>query len=179
MLAFEGVSKHHPKRHALSLLGEALGGGMASPLFQEVREKRGLVYAVGSGTDQSLDSGRLVIYAGTGAEHVAELLRVAVGELRRVAEQGVQPDDFARAMNRALVQLATAREKPMSLGLRMAEGRIEFGEWRSPEEVMAEFEEITPEDVREMARLVANSMPALAMVGPVPDADYQAILAAA
>ncbi len=83
LLGLQSVGETDPSIHAHKVLARALGGGMSSPLFQEVREKRGLVYSIHAGSDHGTDYGDLIVSAGTSAEHVEELLAV---HLRRTGE---------------------------------------------------------------------------------------------
>ena len=171
LLGLQSVPETDPSVYAHKVMARALGGGMSSPLFQEVREKRGLVYAVSAYSDHGADHGDFVVYAGTTAKHVDELLKVATGEIAKVATK-VAEQDLVRAKNSILVQLATAKEKPFSLAQGIAGSLFERGRVMTPGEVMQHVEAVTLEDVRAAAELVMRSAPTVSLVGPVPEADY-------
>jgi predicted Zn-dependent peptidase len=178
LLGLQSVAETDPTVYAHKVLARALGGGMSSPLFQEVREKRGLVYSVGAFSDHGVDHGELVITAGTTAKHVDELLTVACGELTKVT-QSVTEADMTRAKNGLLVRLATAKEKPFSLAQGIAGSLFELGEIHTPEYAMRMVEAVTMDDVTAAARRVVASNPTISLVGPVPDVDYHGRVRAA
>ncbi len=178
LLGLQSVPETDPAVWAHKLFGRALGGGMSSPLFQEVREKRGLVYSVHAGSDHGRDTGDFVVSAGTTAKHVEELLDVACGEITK-ATVGVAEADLRRAKNTLLVRLATAKEKPFTLAQAIAGSLFDHGRVRPPEETMCLVEAVTLDDVRDAAAAVARTHPTVSLVGPVPDIDYQARVRAA
>ena len=92
-----GISQTHPSRYAGYVLNTALGGGMSSRLFQEVREKRGKVYSIYSFLSSYLDCGYFAIYAGTNPEWVDEVLEITLGELKSVVREGLTSAELARA----------------------------------------------------------------------------------
>jgi predicted Zn-dependent peptidase len=160
------------------VLARALGGGMSSPLFQEVREKRGLVYSVHAYSDHGADHGDFVIFAGTTAKHVEELFTVACGELTKATTQ-ISEQDIVRAKNAMLVGLATAKERPFSLAQGIAGSLFERGFVMTPEQTMEAVNAVTIDDVQKAASSVIASQPTISLVGPVPDADYHAKVIAA
>jgi predicted Zn-dependent peptidase len=178
LLGLQSVSETHPSVYAHKVLGRALGGGMSSPLFQEVREKRGLVYSVHAYSDHGADHGDFVIFAGTTAKHVEELFDVACGELTK-ATTHMAEQDVTRAKNAILVGLATAKERPFSLAQGIAGSFFERGFVMTPEQTMEAVAAVTVEDVKEAARTVIASQPTISLVGPVPEADYHAKVIAA
>ncbi len=171
LLGLHSVGETDPAVHAHKVLARALGDGMSSPLFQEVREKRGLVYSVHAFADNGADYGDLIVYAGTTAKHVGELLKVACDQIAE-ATRRVSEADMTRAKNSLLVQIATAKEKPFTLARGLAGSLFEHGHVISPEEAMRKIEAVTMEDVTAAARVVVASNPTLSLVGPVPEADY-------
>ena len=178
LLGLRSVPETDPTVFAHKVLARALGGGMSSPLFQEVREKRGLVYSVHAYSDHGHDHGDFVIFAGTTAKHVDELLSVACAELVKTVEH-VSDQDMARAKNALLVGLATARERPFSLAQGIAGSLFDRGVVLTPEEVMRKVEAVSVDEVRQAARQVIASTPTISLVGPVPEADYHARVVAA
>lgn len=172
LLGFEGPGEADARHYAYSILASALGGGMSSPIFQEVRGKRGLAYAVGAHDHTGADHGLFNVYAGTGAEHVEECLRVVCQEIARAAAEGVTEADLTRAKNQYLVQVAQAQEQPFSLVRGLAEFLLRTGHLQTPEATIEAVRGVTAEAVREAAQRVVTSAPTLALVGPVPEGDY-------
>ena len=178
LLGLQSVAETDPAVHAHKLLARALGGGMSSPLFQEVREKRGLVYSVHASSDHGVDHGDLIVSAGTTAKHVEELLAVTCGELMKATAQ-IAETDLTRAKNTQLVRLATAKEKPFSLAQGIAGRLFAYGAIISPEQAMQAVAAVTMEDVRAAAQAVVATAPTISLVGPAPDIDYHATVRAA
>jgi len=92
-----GISQVDPLRFAAYVMNTAVGGGMSSRLFQEVREKRGRVYSIYSFISSFLDCGYFGIYAGTNPEWVDEVIEVTLGEICKVSREGLKPNELARA----------------------------------------------------------------------------------
>ena len=178
LLGLQSVPETDPTVWAHKVMARALGGGMSSPLFQEVREKRGLVYSVSAYSDHGADHGELVMFAGTTAKHVDELLTVACGEITK-ATAHVSETDMTRAKNSLLVGLATAKERPFSLARGIAGSLFEHGMIMTPEDAMRKVEAVTLDDVKAAARMMVTSNPTVSLVGPVPDQDYHGQVRAA
>ena len=178
LLGLQSVPETDPTVWAHKVMARALGGGMSSPLFQEVREKRGLVYSVSAYSDHGVDHGEMVMFAGTTAKHVDELLTVACGEITK-ATAHVAETDMMRAKNSLLVGLATAKERPFSLARGIAGSLFEHGTIMTPEDAMRKVEAVTLDDVKAAARTVVASNPTVSLVGPVPDQDYHGQVRAA
>jgi predicted Zn-dependent peptidase len=160
------MNAHHPDRFALSLLDGVLGGGMASRLFQEIREKRGLAYAVYSYSALYQDTGEFAVYAGTrpsNAEEVVELIRA---ELDRVASQGVTPDELDRVRQAATGHLVLGMESTRNRMQRLGKNEVTGGEILSADEIMERFNAVTMDDVRRVSAEVLSAEKALAVIGP-------------
>jgi predicted Zn-dependent peptidase len=160
------MNAHHPDRFALSLLDGVLGGGMASRLFQEIREKRGLAYAVYSYSALYQDTGEFAVYAGTrpsNAEEVVELIRT---ELDRVASEGVTPDELDRVRQAATGQLVLGMESTRNRMQRLGKNEVTGGEILSADEIMERFNAVTMDDIRRVSAEVLSAEKALAVIGP-------------
>jgi predicted Zn-dependent peptidase len=169
-----------PGWRAAQRLALALGGSMSSPLFQEIREKRGLVYHVGCHADIADDHGAFLVEAGTGGDaNVSELMQVLRDELRRVQDVGITEEDFERATNMVLAASAEYRESPGHLAQHI--GRAFFLHGRPPSlvEERSGILAVTSRDVQEAARTIFARMPAIAMAGAAPEADYVSMVRAA
>jgi predicted Zn-dependent peptidase len=178
LLGLQSVNETHADVYAHKILARALGGGMSSPLFQEVREKRGLVYSVHAYSDHGADHGDFVLFAGTTAKHVEELFSVACGELTKMTT-AISEQDMTRAKNSLLVGLATAKERPFSLAQGIAGSFFERGFVMTPEQAMEAVAAVTVDDVQRAAKTIIASQPTISLVGPVPEADYHAKVIAA
>jgi predicted Zn-dependent peptidase len=160
------MNAHHPDRFALSLLDGVLGGGMASRLFQEIREKRGLAYAVYSYSALYQDTGEFAVYAGTrpsNAEEVVELIRT---ELDRVANEGVTPDELDRVRQAATGHLVLGMESTRNRMQRLGKNEVTGGEILSADEIMERFNAVTMDDIRRVSAEVLSAEKALAVIGP-------------
>lgn len=174
-IAFESVKLLDDRLYHHLLLAGAFGGGMSSPLFTEIREKRGLVYSTGCFADIDIDYGRIIISGGMTAENVEEFVSVAAQEFRKMTET-VKEADLMRAKNAQLTALATLCEKPYSSMLFLARSYWQRGHIRDAAEIRAAIEAVTLDDVRMAAEAVLTTAPTIAMVGPIPDADYAGLI---
>ena len=121
-----GISQSHRLRYAAYVLNTALGGGMSSRLFQEVREKRGRVYSIYSFISSFIDSGYFGVYAGTNPEWVDEVLEVTIAELRKVELNGLEPAELARAKSQLQGNMLLGMESTDSRMNRLARNEIYF-----------------------------------------------------
>jgi len=176
-MAFEGPAVRDAAAFTAQIYATALGGGMSSRLFQELRERRGLCYTVFAQAGAYSDTGMITLYAGTGADEIGELAGLTVDELRRAGG-----DLSVAEIERARAQLKAG----LLMGLEGPSGRAEriarmIAVWdRVPDiaETIARIEAVTPGDVREFAaRLAAAGDPAVALFGPVAGAPDHAALA--
>jgi predicted Zn-dependent peptidase len=173
LLGWQSVPETDPRVYAHRMMTTAIGGGMSSPLFQEVREKRGLVYAVHAGHDSGPDYGEFMMQAGATPENLDELVKVACGVFAG-AGAAITAHDLERARNRELVGYATIKEKPFSLARYLASNLFDHGRVVEPDEEKRAVEAVTIADLAEAAASVFQTKPTVALVGPVPDKDYLA-----
>ena len=176
-MAFETASYRNDEIYTAQVFSLALGGGMSSRLFQEVREKRGLCYTIYAQAGAYVDTGSLTIYAGTSGTDVAELSMLCIDELRRSA------DDMSEAeINRARVQMKAGMlmglESPSSRCERLARMVMIWGRVPGLDEVVAKIDAVdTGAVVEYAARLCASGVPSLALYGPVEAAPNVSVLA--
>ncbi|MBN8185860.1 insulinase family protein [Salipiger thiooxidans] len=169
-LAFEGPGYSDPAFYAAQIYAIALGGGMSSRLFQEIREKRGLCYTIFAQTGAYADTGLTTIYAGTSGEELAELAGITIDEMKRAAED-MSPEEVARARAQMKAGLLMGLESSSSRAERMARMVQIWGEVPAIEETVARIDNVTTGDVRVFAEQAASSAPAaLALYGPVSGA---------
>ncbi|MEM8589236.1 MAG: pitrilysin family protein [Pseudomonadota bacterium] len=166
LLGFPGISYHDPEFYATSVLSMLLGGGMSSRLFQEIREKRGLVYSVYSFTSAYSDGGLFGIYAGTGGDETAELIPVLCDEIATVAKT-VSDEEVARAR----AQLKASQ----LMGLESTSGRCEqlgnqmliFNRPLPVAETVAKIDAVDAQAVANAAQRLFTGRPTLAALGQV------------
>ncbi len=139
-LGTPGISQSAEERYAAYLLNTALGGGMSSRLFQEVREKRGRAYSVYSFLSSYLDAGYVGIYVGTSAEWVEEVVSIIMAELRALKRDGLRPDELTRVKNQLKGNLLLGLETSDNRMSRIAKNEIYFGMDISPETVGARID---------------------------------------
>lgn len=169
VLGMPGVSRVDDRRFALGVLNSALGGGMSSRLFQEVREKRGLVYSVYSYNAQYADAGLFGIYAGCLPNRVDEVLDLCRTELDKVVAGGITAEEMARGKGQLRGSLVLGLEDTSSRMSRIGKSELLYGELLSVDELLRRIDAVTDEDVRQVAQEVLGATPTLAVVGPFED----------
>ncbi|WP_299615955.1 pitrilysin family protein, partial [Pelagibius sp.] len=166
LLGFDAPGYLDGDYYALSLLSMLFGGGMSSRLFQEVREKRGLVYSVYSFHSAFLDGGLFGIYAGTGEAEVAELVPVVCGEMTKLTESiGAEELDRARAQVRA--SLLMSRESGASRAEQLAQQLLIYGRSIPLAEVLEKIDAVRLDDLRRVAGRLLASPPTVTAIGPL------------
>ena len=165
VLGFPSVGYADPDYYPTLLLSTLLGGGMSSRLFQEVREKRGLVYSVYSFTQPFVDGGVFGVYAGTGEDEAAELMPVAIAELRKV-QNGVTETELARARAQVKASLLMSLESTGSRCEQLARQLQVFGRVIPTAETVGKLAAVTVADVERAAARHCRAVPTLAVLGP-------------
>jgi len=146
-----GIARGDDRRFALRVLDTILGGSTSSRLFQEVREKRGLAYAVYSYASQFIDSGQVGIYVGTRPDNVAEAMDVIGGELRRVVEDGVTAEELERARENVKGRTTLSMESTLARMNRLGSAVLMGVPLLTLDEVLAEIDAVSLEDVNSLA----------------------------
>jgi predicted Zn-dependent peptidase len=146
-LGAPGIAQVDSERYAAHLLNLALGGGMSSRLFQEIREKRGKAYSVYSFLSSYLDAGYLGFYVGTSAESAREVLELIQVEIDRIMRTGLTPVELTRTRNQMKGSLLLGLETSDSRMSRIAKNEIYFGRDVSVEEVAAGLDAVTNDDI--------------------------------
>lgn len=166
VLGFPGLPFANGAHYALQVFSSVLGGGLSSRLFQQVREQRGLAYAVDAFHWPFSDCGVFGISAGTAPADVAELIDVALACLRQAAED-VTEAEVARARAQMKVGLLASLESPGGKLEQMARQVLLFGRAIPREELAARLDAVTLEDVRAAGRSLLGHQPSVAAVGPL------------
>ncbi len=162
-----GIPAKSEDRYAMAALNNVLGGGMSSRLFQEVREKRGLAYAVYSYHQAYSDAGAIKTYVGSTTGNVEEAVKVIVEQLGRVGEEPVDEEELERTKQQLKSSTLLALESTSARMNRVGRSIITGAELLTPEEISACIEAVTPDDITRLAKkhLDANQM-YLSAVGP-------------
>lgn len=164
---FPGIAGNDPEIYAAQVYVTALGGGMSSRLFQEVREKRGLCYSVYAFANAFRDGGLIGIYAGTGADEAAGLSAVVAGEMASLAETA-NADEIARAKAQLKSGLLMGLERPAARAEQIATQLLTYGRVLSIDELTEKLEAVDVSAVRRFgSRLMEAATPALVALGPV------------
>jgi len=165
-LGTPGIAQSAEERYAGYLLNTALGGGMSSRLFQEVREKRGRAYSVYSFLSSYLDAGYLGIYVGTSAEWVEEVVTIILSELKTLKKDGLRPDELARVKNQLKGNLLLGLETSDNRMSRIAKNEIYFGMDIEPKEVAARIDATSNDAIIALAnQLVRPEATAITLLG--------------
>lgn len=169
-LGLESPNYCDPEIYTAQIYSTALGGGMSSRLFQEVREKRGLCYTIYAQTGAYADTGMTTIYAGTSGAQVAELAEITIDELKRAAED-MTPQEIERARTQMKAGLLMGLESPSSRAERLARMLAIWNRIPDLSETVERIDAVTDADVRRFAEHMAvTARPALALYGPVSGA---------
>jgi predicted Zn-dependent peptidase len=166
IFGFKGFGFHDPDYYAAQVYSMALGGGMSSRLFQEVREKRGLVYTINSFTVDFHDGGLFGIYAGTGEEQVAELMPVLCAELAR-SRAGFSASEIERAKAQLKAGVVMGMESTFQRAEALALNLLTYGRHIPLPEVIAEIDAVDDRMLQRVAQRLLASPPTLAGMGPL------------
>jgi predicted Zn-dependent peptidase len=147
-----GLSRNDPRRHAQSVLDTVLGGSMSSRLFQEVREKRGLAYSVGSYVIGYADSGQVGVYLGTREDNLTTACEVIGAELRRIGREPLPAAELQRAKDHLKGRLVLGMESSGTRMNRIGRSVLTGTELLTIDELIARVDAVTAEDVLELAR---------------------------
>jgi predicted Zn-dependent peptidase len=157
---------HWEHRWALSVLNTALGGGLSSRLFQQIRETRGLAYSVYSTVDTFADSGALSIYAACLPERFAEVVRVTVDVLEDVARDGITETEYRIAKGSMRGGLVLGLEDSGSRMNRIGRSELNYGAHRTIADTLSRIEAVTLDEVNSVARKLLTRQYGGAVLGP-------------
>jgi predicted Zn-dependent peptidase len=169
LLGVPGLSRHDPRRSALSVLNTALGGGPSSRLFQQVREQRGLAYSVYSSSVSYADAGAFSVYAGCAPERLEEVVTVIRAVLSEVAADGLTPAEVVRAQGNLRGGLVLGLEDTPSRMNRIGRSELDHGYQRTVGESLDRIAAVTQADVAALARELLTQPLTAAVVGPFDD----------
>jgi predicted Zn-dependent peptidase len=177
VLGCEGLSRNDDRRFALGILNAALGGGMSSRLFQEVREKRGLAYSVYSFASQHAETGTWGVYVGCLPAKADEVLAICQEEIAKVVSGGLTDAELERGKGQLRGSIVLSLEDPSSRMSRLGKAELVYPRLEPVEEILASIEAVTHDDVRRVAAEILDQPKVLAVVGPFDDdANFAAAL---
>jgi predicted Zn-dependent peptidase len=178
VLGCAGICRTDDRRFALGVLNAALGGGMSSRLFQEIREKRGLAYSVYSFSAQHADVGLWGIYAGCLPAKADEVLAICAEEVAKVCADGLTAEELERGKGQLRGSIVLGLEDPSSRMSRIGKSELVYPRLEPVDEILASIGAVTLDDVQQVAQAILSRPKALAVVGPYDDADsFTAVLA--
>ena len=169
VLGVNGLVRTDDRRYTLGVLNAALGGGTSSRLFQEVREHRGLAYAVYSFAAHYSDAGMFGVGVGCLPSKVDDVLSVVRSELRKLVEDGITADELERGKGQLRGGLVLSLEDSGSRMSRIAKAELLYDELPSLDEVIRRVDAVTLDDVHVLAKELFSQPETLAIVGPFGD----------
>jgi predicted Zn-dependent peptidase len=167
----------HEDRFVLSVMNAILGGGMSSRLFQEVREKRGLAYAVYSYPSLFRETGSLAVYVGTRPSNVEEVVALVREQTALMASDGVTTEELSRAKESIKGQLVLGMESTRNRMTRMGKNEITRSEILGIDEIVARVDAVTAQRIQDLASDLFGDRSALALVGPFEEGDMTDLVA--
>ncbi len=174
----EGVARADDRRFAMGVLSAALGGGMSSRLFQEIREKRGLAYSVYAYAQQFAGSGVLGFYAGCNPTKAIEVVEIIRGVLADVADNGMTHEEIERAKGAVRGSLVLSQEDSGSRMSRIGKNEIVYGQVMDFDDILKAISRVSATDIREIAGEFLVKTPTLALVGPFKnESKFEKVLA--
>ena len=166
-LGTKGYAQDCKEKYALAAIDAILGGGMSSRLFQEIRENRGLAYAIGSYSAAYKEAGVFAVYGGTSIENLQTVLELIYRECENIGKRSVTDEELARAKNQIRGALVLGQESMSNRMGRLAKSELYFGRIVLLDEVLANINDITRDSVTAVASELFNgSKFALAAIGP-------------
>ncbi len=168
VMGFPGLHQAAPERYALFLLNDIIGGSMSSRLFQEVRERQGLVYSIHSGVQAFLDGGTTYVYAASDVQNFSKVLKSILKELRDLKKNGVAADELKRAKDHLKGSLMLSLESTSSRMNRLAKHEMHLGSFLTLDQMIASIEAVRLDDVEALIGLVLDEERlALTTLGPL------------
>lgn len=162
-----GFPQHSKEKYALAAIDSALGGGMSSRLFQEIRESRGLAYAIGTYSASYQEAGLFAIYGGTSVDNVRTVIELTRKECESMGRDGVTDAELERGKNQIRGALVLGQESMSNRMSRLAKSELYYGRIIRMEEIISAIVEVTRDDVADVAsRLFKDMTFAVAAIGP-------------
>ncbi|WP_219836708.1 pitrilysin family protein [Paenibacillus sp. R14(2021)] len=164
-ISFPGCSIADPQLYAMILLNNAIGGGMSSRLFQEIREKRGLAYSVYSYHTSYADSGLFTVYAGTAPKQTKDVLDLTLEQMHDLAVKGLTDAELHRGKEQLKGSLILSLESTSSRMNRLGKNELMLGRHYTLDEMLERIDAVHMNDIREVTKRMLSVPFAVAMVG--------------
>ncbi len=178
LLGVPGITATDDRRSAMAVLNSALGGGMSSRLFQEVREKRGLAYSVYSFSPSYSDAGLFGLYAGCSPAKAGQVAELLLSEFHRLAADGITEQELARARGQLSGASALALEDSDTRMSRLGRSEITLGEFSDLDESLRRLDLVTRDDVTDLAAELVSRPLSIAVVGTTDEASFAGLAGA-
>jgi predicted Zn-dependent peptidase len=172
-----GLARTDPDRFAFLIVNTALGGGMSSRLFQEIRENRGLAYTAYSYHSQYAETGLFSAYAGTSPGKARTVVGLMRQQIEAIRDGGLTPEEFERAKSHVKGSTVLALEDPGGRMSRLGKSEIAHGEILTVDETLRRVERVTLDDARHVAERVLSQPMTLTVLGPVAPSSFEGSLA--
>tara|TARA_B100000579_G_scaffold252421_1_gene207665 strand:- start:33 stop:1286 length:1254 start_codon:yes stop_codon:yes gene_type:complete len=166
LLGFEGINYHNDDYYSLLVYSSLLGGGMSSRLFQEIREKRGLVYGISSFSTSYTDTGIFGIYCGTGENQITELIPVLCDQLN-TSPTSVYEQEIARGKAQLKASLMMGRESAFRRCESAARQLLVFNRVIEPSEILNKIEKVNADSVKKIAQMIVSRPMTISSIGPI------------
>ena len=175
-LSAPGIARSDRRRFTASILDGILGGSASSRLFQEIREKRGLAYAVYTFSSQYADTGQIGVYVGTREENLAECIRIVSEQIGELAEHGPASDELERAKENLKTRIMLSMEATSSRMSRLGKSLITDSELLDFDRILAEIEAVEAASVAKLAEVVLHPDAfSVAAIGPSRERLLEAV----
>jgi predicted Zn-dependent peptidase len=148
VMGYPGVSHTAPERYALFLLNDVIGGSMSSRLFQEIRERQGLVYSIHSGVQAFRDTGTLYVYAATDPANFSKVLKSTLKEIRELKKHGISADELERTKEHLKGSLMLSLESTSSRMNRLAKHEMHLGVFLTMDAMLEAIDRVRHEEVQ-------------------------------
>lgn len=165
VLGFEGIPLNSPDFYVAHCYSGLLGGGMSSRLFQEVREKRGLVYGISSFVTSYKDTGLFGVYTGTSSDQMEEIIQIIFQEIEKTTKE-ITDEESERAKNQLKAHILMAQESTAYWANSLARQVLTFGQPRSVPEIIEKIDAIDARKMGAYAEQLLTSTPSFAFIGP-------------
>ena len=170
LLGFEGIDLYHDDYFSLDIFASLLGGGMSSRLFQEIREKRGLVYGISSFSASYTDTGMFGIYCGTGENQIQELIPVLFNELN-TSPSSISEKEIDRGKASLKASLMMSRESSNSRCRSAANQLLNHNRIIDPSEILEKINAVSKESVERIARQIVKGPMTISSIGPIKNLE--------
>jgi predicted Zn-dependent peptidase len=174
-----GIPLGDDDRYAMTILEAALGGPMSSRLFQEVREKRGLAYAVFASTAAFMNAAQFSVYVGTRPANLAETLQIINSEISKILEYGLYPDELKRIRDFLLGNMLLGMEATLNRMIRLGRNATNGLQIHSLEETIERYKAVSLDDILRVAKRVLNADASIAVVGPISEDELKNVISQA